>query len=55
MVEAYQNIEWSTCAHQIEVMKQHNWNPVLTELYAERIKQPAPDDNWDGIARKTSK
>ena len=55
MVDAYQNREWSTVAHQIEIMNQHNWNPVLTELYAERIKQPMPKGDWDGVERKTSK
>ena len=55
MVDAYQNREWSTVAHQIDIMKQHNWNPVLTELYSERIKQPMPKGDWDGVERKTSK
>ena len=55
MVDSYQNREWSTCSHQIEVMKQHDWNPVLTELYAERIKKPMPQGDWDGVERKTSK
>jgi len=55
MVDAYQNREWSTVAHQIEIMNQHNWNPVLTELYAERIKQPMPKGDWDGVMRKTTK
>ena len=55
MVDSYQNREWSTCAHQLEVMKQHHWNPVLTELYAERIKKPMPKGDWDGVERKTSK
>ena len=55
MVDAYQNREWSTVAHQIDIMKQHNWNPVLTELYAERIKQPMPKGEWDGVERKTTK
>ena len=55
MVDSYQNREWSTCAHQLEVMKQHDWNPVLTELYAERIKKPMPKGDWDGVERKTSK
>ena len=55
MVDAYQNREWSTVAHQIEIMNQHNRNPVLTELYAERIKQPMPKGDWDGVMRKTTK
>ena len=55
MVDAYQNREWSTVAHQTEIMNQHNWNPVLTELYAERIKQPMPKGDWDGVMRKTTK
>ncbi len=55
MVDAYQNREWSTCSHQIEVMKQHNWNATLTNLYAQRIKQPMPDGDWDGVERKTTK
>jgi len=55
MVDSYQNREWSTVAHQIDIMKQHNWNPVLTELYSERIKQPMPKGDWDGVERKTSK
>ena len=55
MVDAYQNREWSTCSHQIEVMKQHNWNATLTNLYAERIKQPMPEGDWDGVERKKTK
>ena len=55
MVDAYQNREWAECAHQIEVMKEHNWNPVLAELYAKRIKQPMPKGEWDGVERKTTK
>jgi len=55
MVDAYQNREWAECAHQLQVMREHNWNPVLTELYAERIKQPMPQGDWDGVERKTTK
>jgi len=55
MVDAYQNREWSTVAHQIDIMNQHNYNPVLTELYSERIKQPMPAGDWDGVERKTTK
>jgi len=55
LVDSYQNREWSTCAHQLQVMKEHNWNPVLTELYSKRIKQPMPEGEWDGVDRKTSK
>ena len=55
MVDAYQNREWAECAHQIEVMKEHNWNDTLASLYAERIKQPMPQGEWDGVERKTSK
>ena len=55
MVDAYQNREWSTVAHQIEIIDQHNWNPVLADLYKERIKQPMPKGEWDGIERKTTK
>ncbi len=55
IVDAYQNREWSTVAHQLDIMAQHNWNPVLTELYSERIKQPVPKGDWDGVMRKTTK
>ena len=55
MVDAYQNREWAECAHQIQVIKEHNWNDTLAELYAERIKQPMPQGEWDGVERKTSK
>ena len=55
MVDAYQNREWAECAHQIEVVKEHNWNNTLADLYAERIKQPMPKGDWDGVERKTSK
>jgi adenylate cyclase len=55
MVDAYQNREWSTVAHQIEIIDQHNWNPVLADLYKERIKQPMPKGEWDGVERKTTK
>jgi len=55
MVEAYQNREWAECAHQIQVIKEHNWNDTLASLYAERIKQPMPESEWDGVERKTSK
>ena len=55
MVESYQNRQWSECAHQIEVMKEHNWNNTLSELYSNRIKQPIPEGDWDGVERKTSK
>lgn len=55
MVDAYQNREWATCSNQIEIIKDHNWNNTLAELYAERIKQPMPAGDWDGVERKTSK
>ena len=55
MVESYQNRDWGECAHQIQVMKEHNWNNVLADLYAERIKQPIPVGDWDGVMRKTTK
>jgi adenylate cyclase len=55
MVDAYQNREWATCSNQIEIIKDHNWNDTLAELYAERIKQPVPAGDWDGVERKTSK
>ncbi|MDA8842283.1 adenylate/guanylate cyclase domain-containing protein [bacterium] len=55
MVDAYQNREWATCSNQIEIIKDHKWNDTLAELYAERIKQPMPMGDWDGIERKTSK
>ena len=55
MVDAYQNREWATCSNQIEIIKDHKWNDTLAELYAERIKQPMPIGDWDGIERKTSK
>ena len=55
MVDSYQNREWAECAHQIEVIKEHNWNNTLADLYAERIKQPMPKGEWDGVERKTSK
>jgi len=55
MVDAYQNREWATCSNQIEIIKDHNWNDTLAELYAERIKKPIPTGDWDGVERKTSK
>jgi len=55
MVDAYQNREWATCSNQIEIIKDHNWNDTLAELYAERIKKPMPTGDWDGVERKTSK
>ena len=55
MVDAYQNREWAECAHQIEVIKEHNWNNTLADLYAQRIKQPMPEGEWDGVERKTTK
>ena len=55
MVDAYQNREWATCSNQIEIIKDHNWNDTLAELYADRIKQPMPEGDWDGVERKTSK
>ena len=55
MVDAYQNREWATCSNQIEIIKDHNWNDTLSELYAERIKNPMPVGDWDGVERKTSK
>ena len=55
MIDAYQNREWATCSHQIEIIKEHNWNDTLAELYAERIKKPMPQGDWDGVERKTSK
>ena len=55
MIDAYQNREWATCSHQIEIIKEHNWNNTLAELYAERIKKPMPIGDWDGVERKTSK
>ena len=55
MVDSYQNRAWAECSHQIEIIKEHNWNDTLAELYAERIKQPMPQGDWDGVERKTSK
>ncbi len=55
MVDAYQNREWATCSNQIEIIKDHKWNDTLADLYAERIKQPMPIGDWDGVERKTSK
>ena len=55
MVDSYQNREWAECSHQIEIIKEHNWNNTLANLYAERIKQPMPKGDWDGVERKTSK
>jgi adenylate cyclase len=55
MVDSYQNRAWAECSHQIEIIKDHNWNNTLADLYAERIKQPMPVGDWDGIERKTSK
>ena len=55
MVDAYQNREWAECAHQLQVMREHDWNKTLTDLYAERIKQPMPQGDWDGVERKITK
>ena len=55
MVDSYQNRAWAECANQIEIIKEHNWNNTLAELYADRIKQPMPKGEWDGVERKTSK
>ena len=55
MVDSYQNRAWAECSHQIEIIKDHKWNDTLANLYAERIKQPMPVGDWDGIERKTSK
>ena len=55
MVDSYQNRAWAECANQIEIIKEHNWNDTLAELYANRIKQPMPKGEWDGVERKTSK
>ncbi len=55
MIDAYQNREWATCSHQIEIIKDHKWNDTLADLYANRIKQPMPVGDWDGVERKTSK
>jgi adenylate cyclase len=55
MVDAYQDREWSTCAHQIQVLREHGWNDTLADLYAERITRPMPEGKWDGVDRKTSK
>jgi len=55
MVDSYQNRAWAECSHQIEIIKDHNWNDTLADLYAERIKKPMPQGDWDGVERKTSK
>ena len=55
MVDSYQNRAWAECANQIEIIKEHNWNDTLAELYSNRIKQPMPKGEWDGVERKTSK
>jgi len=55
MVDSYQNRAWAECANQLEIIKEHNWNNTLAELYADRIKQPMPKGEWDGVERKTSK
>ena len=55
MVDSYQNRAWSECSHQIAIIKDHGWNDTLANLYAERIKQPMPEGDWDGVERKTSK
>ena len=38
-----------------DILKEHNWNNTLAELYAQRIKQPMPEGEWDGVERKTTK
>ena len=55
LVDAYQDREWSTCASQIQILKEHKWNDTLADIYAERIKQPMPQGDWDGVDRKTTK
>ena len=55
MVDAYQNRAWAECANQLEIIKDHKWNDTLADLYAERIKQPMPKGEWDGVERKTTK
>ena len=55
MVDAYQDREWSTCATQIQILKEHKWNDTLADMYAERITRPCPEGEWDGVDRKTSK
>jgi adenylate cyclase len=55
MLDTYQNREWAECANQIEIIRSHEWNHTLADLYAERIKQPVPVGDWDGVMRKTSK
>ena len=55
MVDSYQNRAWAECANQLEIIKDHKWNDTLADLYAERIKQPMPKGEWDGVERKTSK
>jgi adenylate cyclase len=55
MVDAYQDREWSTCANQIAILKEHGWNDTLANMYAERITRPCPEGEWDGVDRKTSK
>jgi len=55
MVDAYQDREWSTCANQISILKEHGWNDTLANMYAERITRPCPEGEWDGVDRKTSK
>ena len=55
MVDAYQDREWSTCSHQVQVLKEHKWNDTLADLYAERITRPCPEGEWDGVDRKTTK
>ena len=55
MVDAYQDREWSTCANQLQVIKEHGWNDTLADLYVSRIKGPVPVGKWDGVDRKTTK
>ena len=55
MVDSYQNRAWAECANQLEIIKDHKWNDTLADLYAERIKQPMPKGEWDGVERKTTK
>jgi len=55
MVDAYQDRMWSECANQVQILKERGWNNTLADMYAERIKQPVPQGEWDGVDRKTTK
>jgi len=53
VTHCYQNLSWSEAKRNLTHLSIHN--QTLADLYEQRLNQPDPGPDWDGVDRKTSK